>query len=53
MVAVRDKFGQSGKPAELLKLYGLTADNIVQKARLVLRQKSRIGTRGGALGRGR
>jgi transketolase len=29
-VGVRDTFGESGKPAELLKAYGLTADDIVK-----------------------
>lgn len=29
-VGVKDTFGCSGKPEELLKLYGLTADNIVK-----------------------
>jgi len=33
MVGVEDKFGKSGKPAILLKEYGLTADNIVIKAK--------------------
>ncbi len=31
-VGVEDTFGQSGPAAELLKLYGLTAEHIVQKA---------------------
>ncbi|KGM97661.1 transketolase [Clostridium novyi A str. 4552] len=29
-VGVKDKFGESGKPAELLKAYGLTAEDIVK-----------------------
>ncbi len=32
-VGVEDKFGRSGKPAELLEMYGLTAKNIVAKAK--------------------
>lgn len=28
-IGVRDKFGRSGKPEELMKLYGLTAEDIV------------------------
>ena len=32
MVGIKDKFGKSGKPDELLKRYGLTAENIVKKA---------------------
>ncbi|MHB1452917.1 MAG: transketolase family protein [Saccharofermentanales bacterium] len=33
MVGVQDKFGKSGKPAELLEEYGLTAAAIMQKAK--------------------
>jgi transketolase len=29
-VGIKDTFGESGKPAELLKAYGLTADDIVK-----------------------
>lgn len=50
MVAVRDEFGQSGKPNELMKLYGLTADDIVRQAHLALRQKARFSERSGAVG---
>jgi len=32
MVGIEDKFGKSGNPYELLKLYGLTAENIAAKA---------------------
>ncbi len=32
MAAIDDKFGESGASAELLKAYGLTADDIVKKA---------------------
>jgi transketolase len=28
-IGVRDTFGRSGKPDELMKLYGLTAEKIV------------------------
>ncbi len=35
-VAVMDQFGQSGPAEELLTLYGLTAENIVAKAKEVL-----------------
>ncbi|MEG1500949.1 MAG: transketolase family protein [Clostridiales bacterium] len=38
-VGVPDVFGQSGKPAELLEYYGLTAKNIVKQAKLVLAKK--------------
>jgi len=32
MVGIQDQFGKSGNPYELLKLYGLTAENIADKA---------------------
>jgi transketolase len=38
-VAVKDVFGQSGKPAELLEKYGLTAKDIVKAVREVLKRK--------------
>lgn len=31
-IGVEDKFGQSGKPEELFRLYGLTSTNIIKKA---------------------
>ncbi len=33
MVGVEDTFGRSGKPLELMAMYGLTAERIVEKAR--------------------
>jgi len=39
MVGVMDRFGKSGKPDELLKMYGLTAENIVEKVKEVLKNK--------------
>ncbi len=38
-VGVQDKFGKSGKPLDLLKEYGLTAENIAEKVKLVLHAK--------------
>lgn len=38
-VGVEDTFGQSGPAVELLKLYGLTAAHIVQKAKQALERK--------------
>jgi len=35
-IGVQDRFGQSGEPAELMKEYGLTAQNIVEAAREIL-----------------
>lgn len=34
-----DRFGQSGKPAELFELYGLTAENIRDKAKEAIKMK--------------
>lgn len=39
-VSVNDKFGQSGTPSELMKLYGLTAENIVESVKKVLSRKN-------------
>ena len=38
-VAVKGRYGQSGKPAELLKEYGLTADDIVAAAKKAVARK--------------
>ena len=38
-VGVEDKFGKSGKVPPLLEEYGLTADNIADKARAVVKMK--------------
>ncbi len=38
-VAVNDTFGESGKPEELLKKYGLDAENIVAAAKRVISRK--------------
>ncbi|MFC1956371.1 transketolase family protein [Chloroflexota bacterium] len=40
MVAVRDTYAESGKPAELLQKYGLTAGEIGQAIRAVVKRKS-------------
>lgn len=39
-VAVDDSFGESGKPEDLMKKYGLTAENIVEKVKKVLQRKN-------------
>ena len=39
MVGVQDKFGKSGKPADLMIRYGLTAENIVSKAKEAMKMK--------------
>lgn len=38
-VSVDDQFGQSGTPSELMKLYGLDAENIVKSVKKVLARK--------------
>ncbi len=38
-VAVMDKFGESGKPADLLEKYGLSVDAIVQKSHRAIKRK--------------
>lgn len=38
-VGIRDKFGTSGTPEELLKFYGLTTEDIVTAAREVIKRK--------------
>src|SRR5439155_748770 len=39
LVAVHDRFGQSGKPAELMDAFGLRAKDIVEAAHRVLARK--------------
>ncbi len=39
MVAVDDKFGESGTPAELMNAYGLNAANVAKAAQAVLKRK--------------
>ena len=39
MVAVNDSFGESGKPADLMKKYGLSSDNIVAAAEKAIARK--------------
>ena len=38
-VGTKDVFGQSGKPYELLEIYGLTAENIAKNAKEVINMK--------------
>jgi len=38
-VALKDTYAMSGKPAELLERYGLTARDIAQAVRLVIKRK--------------
>ena len=39
-VAVNDKFGESGKPADLMKKYGLDAEHIVIAAKKAIERKN-------------
>lgn len=39
MVAVNDSFGESGKPADLMKKYGLSSENIVAAAEKAIARK--------------
>ena len=39
MVAVQDSFGESGKPLDLLKKYGLSPENIVKATEKAIRRK--------------
>lgn len=39
MVAVKDSFGESGVPEELMKKYGIDAENIVKAAKRALKRK--------------
>ena len=39
MVAVNDSFGESGTPAQLLKKYGLSPENIVEAAQKAIQRK--------------
>ncbi|MBI5778322.1 MAG: transketolase family protein [Planctomycetes bacterium] len=39
MVAINDRFGQSGEPDELMKEYHLTADDIIQAVKKVISRK--------------
>ncbi len=39
MVAINDRFGQSGTPAELMKAYGLDAEHIASAARRAISRK--------------
>ena len=47
-IGIRDTFGTSGKPEQLLKHYGLTADDIIAAAHHVCRRKGKKGPTGAA-----
>ena len=39
-VGVEDQYGRSGKVPELLEIYGLTAKNIAERAKLAISMKT-------------
>ena len=39
MVAVNDSFGESGKPDELMKKYGIDTPNVVEAVEKVLKRR--------------
>ncbi|MCK6462508.1 MAG: transketolase family protein [Candidatus Pacebacteria bacterium] len=39
IIGVKDRFGESGEPAQLLEAFGLTSKNIIDKAKKVLKRK--------------
>ena len=39
IIGVKDRFGESGEPNELLEKFGLTAENIVEAVKIVVRRK--------------
>jgi transketolase len=40
-VGVRDRFGESGEPSELMKMFGLTAADIIKAVRAAVKMKNR------------
>ena len=38
-VATKDTFGESGTPSQLMKKYGLDADSIIEKVKMVIKRK--------------
>ena len=41
MVGVKDRFGETGAPWELMKIFGLTAEHITKKAKHLCQRKKR------------
>jgi len=40
MVGVEDRFGETGAPWELMKIFGLTAEHIAKRAKELYRRKN-------------
>ena len=41
MIGVNDSFGESGKPMDLLKKYGLSTDSIVEAAKKAIARRNK------------
>ena len=41
MIGVEDRFGESGEPWELTKIFGLTAEHIAQRSRELYKKKNK------------
>ena len=41
MIGVEDRFGESGAPWELTKIFGLTAEHIAQRSRELYKKKNK------------
>ena len=39
IIGVKDRFGESGEPNELLEKFGLTAKNIIESAKRAMKRK--------------
>ena len=39
IIGVKDRFGESGEPSELLEKFGLTAQNIIESAKKAIKRK--------------
>ena len=42
IIGVKDRFGESGEPSELLEKFGLTAKNIVEAVKKSFEEKIKI-----------
>ncbi len=44
IVGIKDTFGESGSPQELMEAYGLTPDAIYKAAKRAIERKSAVGS---------
>ena len=42
IIGVKDRFGESGEPNELLEKFGLTAKNIIEAVKKVIKRKQKF-----------